>query len=69
LTPTSPLKFLERYSFLGKCDELTYSLSRYLIELSLIECKMMKYLPSNLAASAIFLSKKILSHSAWNETL
>lgn len=35
-------------------------MARYLIELPLIEQRMLKYCPSNLAASALFLSNRIL---------
>lgn len=33
----------------------------YLLELSLIEFKMLKYVPSNVAAASLFLSNKLLS--------
>ena len=37
-----------------------YHLSRYLIEISLIEVRMLQYYPSQLAASAFSLSLKLL---------
>ena len=40
--------------------EKVYHLSRYLTELSLIECKMLKYSPSMVAAGALCLSLKLL---------
>ena len=60
LTWPTPLKFLERYSKLAQCDEKLVYLSRYMLELSLIEVQMNKWSPSLLACSALYVSKKIL---------
>ena len=48
LTHTSPLRFLERYFQLSNVtdNEKILMLSRYFIELSLIDVKMLKYSPS-----------------------
>ena len=43
-------------------------MARYLIELPLIEYKMLKYAPSNLAASAVYLTLKILPRADENNT-
>ena len=56
----SPYRFLERYTKVVNGDLVLFNLARYLIELPLIEYKMLKYCPSNLAASAIYLAQKIL---------
>lgn len=56
--PTS-WRFLERFSHLVHQDEVSFALSRYLLELSLMEYHMLKYRPSELAACAIYLSNKI----------
>jgi len=69
LTTTTSYRFLERYANVHDADERTFMLARYLIELSLIECRMLKYTPSNLAASALYLACKILKRSAWDECL
>jgi len=69
LTTTSAYRFLERYSNVHGTDERTYNLAKYLIELSLVEYKMLKYTPSNIAASALYLSSKILKKTPWNEYL
>ncbi len=43
----------------AKADPIIFNLSRYLIELSLVSYKMTKFTPSNLAASALYLSLKM----------
>ncbi|KAF2595412.1 hypothetical protein F2Q70_00045783 [Brassica cretica] len=46
-------------------------LANYLTELTLIECQFLKYLPSVIAASAVFLAKWTMNQSShpWNLTL
>jgi cyclin B len=53
---TSSYRFLERFSKVAKADSLIFNLSRYLVELSLVNYKMLKYSNSNIAASALYLS-------------
>ena len=60
LQTTSSFCFLQRLLQLSEVDERLASLSQYLIELPLIEYRMLKYSPSNLASSALFLANKIL---------
>lgn len=69
LTFTSSLRFMERYAHLCNFDEKTNFLTRYLLELSLIEYKMLRYSQSNIASSAIYLVKKIKKHDGWNNVL
>ena len=46
------------------------NLSRYLIELSIVNYKMLKYTNSNLAASALYLSLKMTKNQVpWSEAL
>jgi transcription initiation factor TFIIIB Brf1 subunit/transcription initiation factor TFIIB len=56
LTTSSPFRFLERYTKIGGLDTFIVNLSRYLMELSLVNYKMVKYTSSNLAASAVYLA-------------
>ena len=60
LTFPSPFRFLERFNKLAKCSEKQWNLAHYLIELPLIEQRMLKYTPSNLAAAAIYLAQRII---------
>lgn len=56
VTAPSSFRFLERYAKIVNADTPLFNLARYLIELPLIEYRMLKYCPSNLAASAIYLA-------------
>jgi len=60
ITTPSPYRFLERFTKIIEADTPLFNLARYLIELPLIEYRMLKYSPSNLAASALFLAQKIM---------
>lgn len=71
ITTPSSFRFLERFAKFVTPDTSLFNLARYLIELPLIEYRMLKYTPSNLAASALFLASKIMQRNepAWNENL
>lgn len=58
-TPSS-YRFLERFSKIANLNSKQFNMARYLIELPLIEYRMLKYCPSLLAASALFLALKII---------
>ena len=55
----SPWVFLQRYCKVAKSDSLHSNLARYLIELTLIHSRMLKYSSSNIAASALYLTHKM----------
>eukprot|EP00930_Biecheleria_cincta_P046481 TRINITY_DN32059_c0_g1_i1.p1 TRINITY_DN32059_c0_g1~~TRINITY_DN32059_c0_g1_i1.p1 ORF type:complete len:502 (+),score=101.20 TRINITY_DN32059_c0_g1_i1:43-1548(+) len=57
--PTA-VHFLERYQRINCCTDAHRDLAQYLLELTLIDYKMLKYAPSHLAAAAILLSNKLL---------
>ncbi len=59
ITTSSPFRFLERYTKVGGLDTFIVNLARYLMELSLVNYKMVKYSSSNLAASAVYLAQKM----------
>jgi len=62
----TPMHFLERYQSVNGCTESHRSLSQYLVELALPDYNMLKYGASMRAASAVFLSNKLLCHQpAW----
>ena len=72
VTAPSSYRFLERfYKVCSEADEKVFNLSRYLIELSLVEYRMLKHHPSMLASAALFLSLKILKkeHARWTDEL
>jgi cyclin B len=59
ITVPSPLRFCEVYRYFLKMDECTFMFCKYLLELFLIEYKMLRYNPSLLAASTIFITLKL----------
>lgn len=72
ITTPSSYRFLERiYKLYPNADERIFNLSRYMIELSLVEYRMLKHHPSMLASAALFLTMKILKKedSTWSEKL
>jgi len=65
---TSSHRFLERYCKVAKTEPLIFNLSKYLIELALVNYKMIQYSHSNLASSALYLSLKMTKNpSPWSE--
>ena len=68
LNVPSSYRFLERYCKLIRGDDLTFFLTRYLLELAIIDYKMLKYSPSQLTAGGLYLAVKILKRSVnWAE--
>lgn len=57
--PTA-VNFLERYQCVNGCTDAHRDLAQYLLELTLVDYKMVKYPPSHLAAAAVLLSNKLL---------
>merc|ERR1719482_2639848 len=62
--PTA-MSFLERYQSANGCTDAHRDLAQYLLELTLVDYKMLKYAPSHLAAAAILLSNKLLRRPSW----
>lgn len=69
LTITSSLRFLERYSKLVHLDQKSFHFCRYLLELALVEYKILKYLPSQLACAAIYLYNRLNKREGWSDVL
>ena len=55
----SAYTFLERFCRAAKCNYLSQAMAHYLIELPLIETRMLKFAPSLMAASAVYLSLRV----------
>jgi hypothetical protein len=78
---TSPLRFLERYLFISSSNsngnnnntyQKIFYFAQYLLELSMLEYKMLEYVPSLKAASALYVSRKIFKidgPSPWTNSL
>lgn len=66
MTVISSYRFLERYAKLAQDDEYVFFLTQYMLELALVEYRMIKYKPSLLAAGALYLAHKITTRKdAW----
>jgi len=60
--PTA-IHFFDEYVDVNQCDDLQKDLVQYLTELALVELSMLAYAPSQVVASACFLSNKMLQRS------
>jgi cyclin B len=59
ITVPSSFRYLEIYNYFLKLDESAFMFCRYLLELFLVDYKMLKYNPTWLAASTLFITLKI----------
>ena len=67
--PTS-LFFLRRYSRAGNADAEMHTASKYLLELAMHDCDSLRFLPSMLAASAAYLTRRLYERvPSWTETM
>ncbi len=65
---SSSYRFLERFIKISESDDLIFNYARYLIELAIIDNQMLRWKPSQIACSAIYVAKKVLKRSvAWSE--
>ena len=66
VTVPSSFRFLEIFAHFLKIDENCFMFCRYLLELFLIECRMIKYLPSIVAAASVYIALKITKKNEAN---
>lgn len=69
LSYPNPMNFLRRISKADNYDIQTRTLGKYLMEISLLDHRFMKYLPSQIAAASMYLARKILERGPWDATL
>ena len=69
LSYPNPMNFLRRISKADNYDIQTRTLAKYLMEISLLDHRFMQYLPSEIAAGAMYLARKILERGAWDATI
>ena len=69
LTTPSSFRFFERYAQLAKASEKAYHLGCYLLDLCLIEYKMMRYTPSMLACGALYIGMAMTGNRGWSDML
>ena len=66
----SALHFLRRNSLAGHADITTYTIAKYLMELTLCSSPMLTYLPSQIAAAACYISREVVNaQEPWNATI
>jgi len=68
-TVPSPLRFSERFLKITKADDITTKFAYYLMELTLQNYDFLNYLPSVIAASAVYLARLALKQTPWPEEL
>lgn len=65
LSYPNPMNFLRRISKADNYDIQTRTLGKYLLEISLLDHRFMKYPPSHIAAGAMYLARLILERGEW----
>jgi len=69
LTVPSALTFLERYSKIAGMDQKSFYFCQYLLELALLDYRMLKYRPSLLVCGAIHFTHRVFKRQTSEEAL
>ncbi|KAL8854536.1 MAG: hypothetical protein Q9221_000571 [Calogaya cf. arnoldii] len=69
LSYPNPMNFLRRISKADNYNIQTRTLGKYLLEISLLDHRFMKYPPSQIAAAAMYLGRLILEQGEWDATI
>ncbi|MCJ1359251.1 MAG: G2/mitotic-specific cyclin [Icmadophila ericetorum] len=69
LSYPNPLNFLRRISKADRYDVQTRTVAKYLLEISCLDHKFMEFLPSHIAAAAMYVARIIIGRGGWNATL
>ncbi|KAL8736198.1 MAG: hypothetical protein Q9166_000353 [cf. Caloplaca sp. 2 TL-2023] len=69
LSYPNPMNFLRRISKADNYDIQTRTLGKYLLEISLLDHRFMKYPPSQIAAGSMYLARLILERGEWDATI
>ena len=65
LSYPNPMNFLRRISKADNYDIQTRTLGKYLLEISLLDHKFMRYRPSHIAAASMYLARLVLERGEW----
>ena len=65
LSYQNPLHFVRRISKADDYDIHTRTIAKYLIEISLVDDRFLKYAPSIVAAAGMFLSRQMMDRGPW----
>ncbi|KAI5839826.1 cyclin-like protein [Morchella snyderi] len=69
LSYPNPMNFLRRISKADQYDFQTRTVAKYLMEISLLDHRFMEFLPSQVAAAAMYLSRMMLERGPWDADL
>lgn len=69
LSYPNPMNFLRRISKADDYDIQTRTLGKYLMEISLLDHRFMEFMPSHVAAAAMYMARMILDKDDWDATL
>lgn len=69
LTAPTVKTFLRRWLQACVADEQLHYLASYIAELSLLDHRMLQYMPAVVAAAAVYLARTMLRSKSWNTTL
>jgi cyclin B len=69
ITVPSEHSFLVRYLKAGHANKKMIQLSRYILDGTLQSYKLMEYLPSQLAAASVMISRSCIGRNKWSSTL
>ncbi|GAM88471.1 hypothetical protein ANO11243_065040 [Dothideomycetidae sp. 11243] len=69
LSYPNPMNFLRRISKADSYDIQTRTLGKYLLEIGCLDHRFMKYPPSHIAASAMYLARLVLGRGEWDATI
>jgi len=58
-----------RYSKAAQADQVVHNLGKYIIEASMMDLKLYRYLPSEIAAAAIYIARAMTEQTPWTPTL
>lgn len=65
LSYPSPLNWLRRASKADEYDVITRTMAKFLIEISVVDERLLKYTPSILAAAGLWLARLIMGRAEW----
>lgn len=65
LSYPNPMNFLRRISKADNYDIQTRTLGKYLLEIGVVDNRFMEYLPSHVAAAAMYMARLILERGEW----
>lgn len=65
LSYPNPMHFLRRISKADDYDIHTRTIAKYLVEISLVDDRFLKYTPSIVAAAGMFLSRQMMDRGPW----